>query len=196
LKRKRGLLNQYSAMLAATDTKISDAQGFGSAFAGNAFAQGFTGASGAMSSPYALNGSMVSTSTGPSSAGILDQMLAYQASQLAQAQALESDVSRLRDLGVSRSLIEQMRAAGAGGVSQIHALATGSAAQVQQFNARAAQTQAALNNAGALGTSGQTMSSLQKQQASQQSMVKAIRESLKHPVKVEVVGGHGLRTNG
>lgn len=189
-KYDQTLLDQYVAMLAKTDTKISDAKGFGAAFAGNVFAQGFTGASGAMSTARPVNGSMVSTSTGPSTAGILEQMFAYQSQQYTQAKTLDKDITRLRKLGVSKTLLDQMQSAGASGATQIHALASGSASQVKQFNKRAVQTERLLNDAGAQATSGVAMSSLQKQQASQHSIIKGIREAIKDGVKVHVVHGH------
>ena len=93
-------------------------------------------------------------------------------------------------LGVSKTLIEQMQSAGAAGVSQIHALAGGSAAQVKAFNSKAVQTQSLLNNAGAVGTTGASYSSLQADKKNEQTLIKGIREALKHGVKVEVVHGH------
>lgn len=189
-KHDQSLLDQYLAQLSKTDTRISDARGFGAAFAGNAFAQGFTGASSAMGPASVVNGSMVSTSTGPSATGILSQMFAYQAGQLKQAKTLNADVARLRKMGVSRTLIAQMQAAGASGVSQIHALAGGSAAEVKRFNNSAVATQKLLNDAGAVATTGASMNTLQRQRANEHSIVKGIREAIKDGVKVHVVHGH------
>lgn len=83
-----------------------------------------------------------------SGGGGIDTVMAFQAQQLAKAQQLASDVQRLVDLGLSQSLIDQMRSQGSSGAEQIHALAGGSADQIRQLNGMDAGTQAALQSAG------------------------------------------------
>jgi len=186
------LLAQYAAMLAATNGRITAARDFGASFGSNVFSQGFTGNS-VMTAPYQVGGSMVTRSAG--SAGILDEMFAFQRDQLAQAKTLDSDVARLRKMGLSKSLIAQMQAAGPAGIAEIHALAGGTREQVQEFNKLSAKTDAYLSDAGAYATAGTSMSGLQKDAKTKHMIVSGIQEAMKHGVKVTVVNGH-LRTAG
>lgn len=75
-------------------------------------------------------------------------ILAYQTQQRAQAQQLQGDIARLVRMGLSKDLISQMVNSGASGMANIHALASGSVADVRQLNALNSQTNAALGAAG------------------------------------------------
>jgi hypothetical protein len=207
MKKHAGLmkhLGQARHTLGHTNSLIGNATDFGSAFAGNVFGAGLATTKdvtvpGKVFTTI-INGQQVTESTPAttktvdlSSQQILKEMLDYQRSQRAQAQGLLTDVKRLRKMGVSKSLLAQMQASGAQGVAQIHALASGSRAQVQQFNRLNAQTTTSLNAAGAYAAANESMAALQRQKSNEEATVRAIKRGL-HGVSVEIKHNH-LRVN-
>jgi hypothetical protein len=116
-------------------------------------------------------------------------MFSYQRNELKQAKQLAHDVGRLRKAGVSKSLIAQMQAAGAAGIQEIHALASGSTAQIRQFNSLEGQTNSTLDNVGAYATTGHSFSSLQQQKLTDQRLVSGIKKAIAGGVPVIVVHG-------
>lgn len=118
--------DKIKGLMSAKAGVVSSLQGFGS----SVFGATFTDAEGNDVAP------------GTSS------LIGYQSQQLAQAQQLKGDISKLLKMGLSKSLIMQMVNAGPSGMANIHALAQGSAADVAQLNSLNAQTNAALTAAG------------------------------------------------
>lgn len=80
--------------------------------------------------------------------GTVDQIIAYQATQLQKALQLQSDIAALVQKGLSPALLAQMQAAGASGMAAIHTLAGASAEEIARLNSLQAQTAGALNAAG------------------------------------------------
>jgi TP901 family phage tail tape measure protein len=83
-----------------------------------------------------------------SNGGTAQTLVDFEAKQAAQAQQLLADIQNLASRGLSKSLISQLQAQGTSGALQLHALASGSNAQISQFNAYDAQTQSSLQAAG------------------------------------------------
>lgn len=202
-RRKRALAHRLGGAqhaLGHTNSLIGNADTFGQAFAGNVFGAGLPTTHEVPGKVFttSINGQQV-TETGASTTAplstqqILKQMLAYQHGQRTQARGLLADVARLRKLGVSKSLLGQMQSSGAQGVAQIHALASGSRSQVQQFNKLNSQTTSALHGAGAYAAAGQSMAALQRQKSNEEATVRAIKKGL-HGVSVQIKHSH-LRVN-
>lgn len=84
------------------------------------------------------------TGVGPTVAGLLD----YQRRQAAQARQIKADVAKAQKLGLSPSLIKQFLASGESGIANLHALASGTSADVAQLNSLNAATNSALGAAG------------------------------------------------
>lgn len=75
-------------------------------------------------------------------------LLAFARQQREQAETLAQDVQRLTSMGLSQALIEQLKAQGASGLAQIHALADASPQEVAAINADMAAAAAAQQAAG------------------------------------------------
>jgi hypothetical protein len=198
--RRRDELNRRLAsiekVLGRTNTLIGNAHAFGSAFAGNVFAAGLPTTKQVNVPGHTftkvINGQLVTESTPGttktvklSNSQLLASMVKYQKGQRAQALRLAHDVRKLSREGVSKSLLAQMQAGGAQGIAEIHALAQGSRSQVHQFNRLNAQTNAALNQAGAYAASGHPMAHLQRQRQNEEATVRAIKKAL-HNLTVTV----------
>lgn len=80
--------------------------------------------------------------------GTVDKIIAAQQDKLAKALQLQSDIKSLIDKGLSADLLNQLQAAGASGMAQIHTLASGTAADIGRLNSLNAQTAGALGGAG------------------------------------------------
>jgi TP901 family phage tail tape measure protein len=74
----------------------------------------------------------------------------FEAKQAAQASQLLADVQNVISRGLSKELVSQLQSQGLSGALQLHALAGGSNAQIQQLNDLNAQTSSALSAAGLL----------------------------------------------
>ena len=108
----------------------------------NSFAAGFQSFA-----PSVFGADMTDPTSGASTASV-GSILAFQREQEAKAKSLQASVRRLVKMGLSKSLIQQMAASGESGAAQIHALASGSAADVKELNRLAQGTSSALNSAG------------------------------------------------
>lgn len=85
----------------------------------------------------------------PESGGFsVDSLLAFQAAERDKAKSVEAAVIKLTDMGLSGSLIKQMRGQGSAGIDQLLALSQGNQAQISLANSLNAQTQAAYGAAG------------------------------------------------
>lgn len=190
----RLLLSNMQAELSGVNAMLAQAQAWATGFGGNVFGAQLTLPSVSQQvmingTPVTINssGQPVTASSSPSQ--VLAAMFAYQRNELSQAKQVSRDVTRLRKAGVSKSLIAQMQAAGAAGVQEIHALASGSTSQIRQFNSLATQTGSTLDNIGAEATSGRTYSSLQQQKLDDQRLVSGIKKAIAGGVPVVVVHG-------
>ena len=112
-------------------------------------------------------------------------LIEAQKAERAKALRLKQDTQKLLKAGLSRDLIQQLAASGESGLAQIHALAGGTSAQVQQLNALNAQTQAALTAAGTLAGNDLYASDIKDAKNAEriaQAIAKALREEQrKHP---------------
>lgn len=85
----------------------------------------------------------------PESGGFtVDSLLAFQSAERDKAKSVEAAVIKLTDMGLSGSLIKQMRGQGSAGIDQLLALSQGNQAQISLANSLNAQTQAAYGAAG------------------------------------------------
>ena len=138
--------------------------------------QGFTSS--------AFSADFTNPDTGASTA-TPEAMIAWQQKEKAKAERLRNDTRKLLKMGLSRNLIQQLAASGESGMAQIHALAGGTAAQVQQLNALNAQTQSALTGAGTLAGNNLYASDIndaKRDKALAQAIAQALREEQrKHP---------------
>jgi hypothetical protein len=194
LASTRALLSSEQASLASINAMIGQAQQWATGFGGNVFGANLTLPSVAQhimvnGMPVTINssGQGITANTPPSQ--VLAAMFSYQRNELKQAKQLAHDVGRLRKAGVSKSLIAQMQAAGAAGIQEIHALASGSTAQIRQFNSLEGQTNSTLDNVGAYATTGHSFSSLQQQKLTDQRLVSGIKKAIAGGVPVIVVHG-------
>jgi len=160
----RSVLDKVTAFIGRQNDKIRDLIGKRSDLA--AQFKGFT------SSVFGadLGGD---TGAAPTSGGLV----AFQRAELAKAQRLKADVSKLVKMGLSKDLIQQLAASGESGIAQIHALASGSASDVTQLNSLNAQTQAALGAAGMTAGNAVFGSRIDQARAAQAQAI-AIREEL------------------
>lgn len=193
-KKLRQQLAFVTNALSKTQAQLSAAQQWSSAFGGNVFGADLS-AYMPKSAPVTsiVNGMRVVQSGGAAAStpqSTLTAMLAYQKAQRDQAVKLGAWVKKLRKEGVSSAVLSQMQAGGPQGIAEIQALASGSLAQVRQFNSLQGGTTAALNETGALATSGKHYSDLQKRQMNEASMVKSLSKVLHKPVPVRVVSGN------
>ena len=130
LEKVTGYFQKWSDRLASVlSSRNSFASGF-SSFTSSVFGQDFT-----------------DPETGASTA-TASSLVDAQKAERDKALRLKRDVARLLKMGLSKSLIRQLAESGESGIAQIHALAQGSAGQVQQLNALNAETQSALGTAG------------------------------------------------
>jgi hypothetical protein len=197
-QQKRNLANELAyvnSLLSGTNSHISAASNWASSFGSNVFGAGLMGTP--TTTHTMVNGIPVTmTGTQGTNASILSQMFAYQKGQRTQALGLAADVANLRRKGISQAVLAQMQGAGPSGIAEIHALASATRSQVQQFNALNAQTTNALNNAGAYATSGQSFSALQQQKMNETQMKNILTAGLHgKPIPVQLVNGH-LRVMG
>jgi len=160
----RSVLDKVTAFIGRQNEKIRDLIGKRSDLA--AQFKGFT------SSVFGadLGGD---TGAAPTAGGLV----AFQRAELAKAQRLKADVSKLVKMGLSKDLIQQLAASGEFGIAQIHALASGSASDVTQLNSLNAQTNAALGAAGMTAGNAVFGSRLDQARAAQAQAI-AIREEL------------------
>lgn len=177
---------------------LSQADAFASAFAPNVFAAGLPTTKdvtvpGGVSTQV-INGQVVTTrgagttkTVNLSNQQILADMLRYAKQQKAQDVTLAKNIKKLKAEGLSKSVIEQMQAAGPAGIAQINALASGTKADVRQFNSLNTAAQNALNQAGAQGVAGQSYQKLKNQQVQEQTIVNGIQKAFKH-MKLHVAG--------
>jgi hypothetical protein len=78
----------------------------------------------------------------------ITSLIAFEQKQAAQATQLMNDVQAVIGMGLSKSLVSQLQAAGTSGAAALHAIATGGAGNISTLNALDAQTQSALQTAG------------------------------------------------
>lgn len=192
LKDAEAKLKRYNSILTQADN-------FASAFAPNAFSnvastKDITVPGGVTT--QVINGQVVTThgagttkTVNLTNKQLLGDMLKYAQQQDKQDAQLAKNVKKLKSYGVSKNIIEQMEAAGPAGIAQINALASGTKAQVKQFNALNSAAQNSLNEAGAQGVAGQRYQKLKNQAAQEQTIVKGIQKALKN-MKLQVAGGN------
>lgn len=84
------------------------------------------------------------TGIGPTAGGLV----AFQQQQLAKARQIKADIAAASKMGLSPALIKQFLSQGESGVANLHALASGSKAEVQQLNHLNNATTKALGSAG------------------------------------------------
>lgn len=75
-------------------------------------------------------------------------LLSKQRGEARQSSRVNADVRRLLSMGLSRSLIRQMQAGGAGGIDALQALAKGTRADIREFNRLNATTERNYSRAG------------------------------------------------
>lgn len=92
--------------------------------------------------------SIFGSDSGSDSAPTMDSILTYASSQRDQSAQVKADVAKLTKMHLSKALIQQMQAAGASGIAQMHTLAGGSSQQIALLNSLNAQTS---SNYGAAG---------------------------------------------
>lgn len=186
-------LSQVEKAVAAITAKITAAQQFGAAFMGNPFADVSATRNVTTVKPggvmtQLINGQIVTTH-GPSTSTtktvpltnkqLIANMLHDERKQRNTAHTLAEEMKKLEHEGISKSLVEQMEAAGPAGLAQIKALASATKHQVHEFNALNAQATKSYNNAGAIGLEGTTMAHLHRRQQNKQDMEAAIKHALK-----------------
>jgi hypothetical protein len=81
--------------------------------------------------------------------------------------------------GISRDLLTQLKDAGASGMDQISALASGTSEQIAQANADQAATQLALQEAGLAASKAQGIEDLIAQEKANIKLADTIRDNLK-----------------
>lgn len=187
-------LATITAALSKTASQLSAAHSWASSIAGNPFSANLVGPASRLTTrvggvPVSIMNAGQAITPTSSNAQVLAAMMAYQAGQYKTGHQLMSDIQVLRKKGVSNAVLAQMQSAGAQGVQEIHALASAPAATVRKFNQVQANITATLDNAGAFATSGQSYSSLQKQQLNQMTVEKGVKNAIKNGVPVVVVGG-------
>lgn len=83
-----------------------------------------------------------------SNGGGIGALISFEQDQASKAAQLLADVQKVASMGLSKSLISQLQAAGSSGAEQLHALAGGSSAQIAQLNALDVATSSSLQAAG------------------------------------------------
>lgn len=171
----------------ATLTKI---QGFAAAFAPNAFSAGLATTKDVTTpggvTTQLINGHVVTTqgagttkTVNLSNSQILGEMLTYAKTQKKQDATLARNIKKLRSEGVSAAVIAQMQAAGPEGIAEIKALASGTKAQVRQFNRLNASATHSLKEAGAYGYTGHRFEREKARRRNIEDMQKAIHKGLR-----------------
>jgi hypothetical protein len=109
----------------------------------------------------------------------IQALLDFGAAQRTRAQTLLADVNTLISRGISRDLLTQLQGAGASGMDQISALASGTSEQIAQANADQAATQMALQEAGLAASKAQGIEDLIAQEKANIKLADTIRDNLK-----------------
>ena len=125
-----------------------------------------------------------------SGGGGLDALMSFEQAQAAKARRLLIDVQKVASMGLSKSLISQLQSAGTSGADQLHALASGSAAQIAQFNALDKQTSASLSQAGLIAGNtvrGGNIDTDIARAARQEALLAKIVQQLEHMGDREIV---------
>jgi hypothetical protein len=86
--------------------------------------------------------------TDMSAGGDIGSLLGAQRAQAGQASQLLADIKRATGMGLSKSLVSQLRSQGTSGAAALHAIAMGSPQQIKQLNALNKQTSDSLRAAG------------------------------------------------
>jgi TP901 family phage tail tape measure protein len=123
-------LGRVTTLVQDMGTKISNLQGIKSGFANTFTADSIFGAD----------------MTQPGSG--IDSLIAAQKKQAHQAHRLNKDIKQATKMGLSKDLIKQLQSQGTSGAAALHAIATGSQAQIRQLNALNKQTNQSLKSAG------------------------------------------------
>lgn len=147
----------------------------------NEFASGFQGMSTSVFGAD-LGQDAAGNDVAPTAAGLIG----FQRSQLAQALQVQSDVKTLVGRGLSKSLIQQLQSQGSSGIAQLHALASGTQADVNMANSLDKQTSAALGGAGMTAANalyGDDIREARKEKRQAEALAKAIDRQLAKGVR-------------
>jgi hypothetical protein len=109
----------------------------------------------------------------------IQALLDFGAAQKTRAQTLLADVNSLISKGISSDLLTQLQGAGASGMDQISALASGTSEQIAQANADQAATQMALQQAGLAASAAQGVEAAIAQEQANIKLADTIRDNLK-----------------
>lgn len=184
-------LSAAQASLSKINGQISAATTWADSFKDNVFTQNLGVAATTYRTKNGIQYAM--TGSGVDAGSTIAAMIAYEKTQASKNTGLDLDVQKLRKLGLSAGLIAQMQQGGDSAIPEIHALASATAAQIQQMNALFNSSTAHLQDAGAYATTGMSLHALHQEQHNDARQVANIKKAL-NGLKLQIANdGHALR---